>query len=98
LANERTFLAWIRTALALLAVAAVVHALYDDVPEVAQRLLTGTLALTSLVCSLEAWRGWARTESAMRLDAPLPRSRASLPLVVAVAAVAFAIAVIAFTR
>jgi inner membrane protein YidH len=76
LANERTFLSWIRTGLALigggLAVAAFVPTLrWTHVREV---ISIGLLALGAAV-ALRAVDHWARCERAMRLGQPLPPSR-----------------------
>lgn len=73
-ANERTFLAWLRTALAMVAGAVALHAF--EVPEhdgarTAVVLLLLVLGLLSAVASLVRW---ARAERAMRLDEPLPSS------------------------
>jgi putative membrane protein len=59
LANERTFLAWVRTALAMLAGGVALHAL---------NLL---VVLGGLVTVLAMVR-WARVERAMRTRSPLP--------------------------
>ena len=85
LANERTFLAWIRTSLALLAVAAAVDALPLGVGEAAQASLAAVLALTGLMAAFHAWRGWARTERAMREDTPMPGNAAGVVVVIGVA-------------
>jgi putative membrane protein len=83
LANERTFLAWIRTALALLAGGVAVHQLVPS-----SRLPGGRLALAlaciglSVCLSAMSFSRWRRNEQAMRRDAPLPSSR--MPLVLAV--------------
>jgi putative membrane protein len=72
LANERTFLAWIRTSLAIIAGAVALHSL--KVPETAwvrNVLVVVLLALASLI-ALTASTRWARTERAMRLREPLP--------------------------
>jgi putative membrane protein len=72
LANERTFLAWIRTSLAIVAGAVALHSL--KVPEtvwVRKVLVDLLLALASLVAVTASTR-WARTERAMRLREPLP--------------------------
>jgi putative membrane protein len=75
LANERTFLAWIRTALALIAAGVALEVLglplHPGLRFAASLLL---LALGLLVPML-AWLSWAVTERALRLDAPLPSSR-----------------------
>ncbi|MFD6221570.1 YidH family protein [Nocardia asteroides] len=73
LANERTFLAWIRTALGLLAGGVAVHTLIQPL-----RLagLGGAIALSCLVMSfavaLGAFRHWRRVDVAMRTGHPLP--------------------------
>ena len=72
LANERTFLAWVRTGLALLAGAAAVDALDLPLPDAVQSALAVVLALAAIATAVTGWRGWARTERAMRLGTPLP--------------------------
>lgn len=72
LANERTFLAWVRTALALLAGGVALEAL--DVPvEPHLRLAASVVLLVlGLVAPAQAWFGWARAERALREQRPLP--------------------------
>ncbi|MCE1177540.1 MAG: DUF202 domain-containing protein [Micrococcales bacterium] len=91
LANERTFLAWIRTTLALLAGAAALDALDLPLPGTLQTVLAGLLALAGLLSAGQAWLGWTRTERAMRRSDPLPSPGLALPLVLVVAAVALAL-------
>lgn len=86
LANERTFLAWIRTSLALLAGAAAVHLLDLRLPALVAALAATGLALAGALCAVNAWVGWMRTERAMREDRPLPSNAAGAGLVVAVTA------------
>ena len=97
LANERTFLAWIRTALALVAGAAAVDALPLPLPDAVQRALAAGLALAALLTALAAWRGWARTERAMREGAPLPANPAMVVVLVAVALAAVVLGVAGLT-
>ena len=75
LANERTFLAWIRTALALIAGGLAVVQLLDEVePDALRRALGVPLVLLGgLLGGLSFFR-WERNERAMQSDAPLPRS------------------------
>lgn len=84
LANERTFLAWIRTALALIGGGLAVSAL---VPPLRVRGLREAIALVLLVLgavvALRAVDHWARCEAAMRAGRPLPASR--FPAVLAIA-------------
>ncbi len=72
LANERTFLAWARTGLALLAGGVALEAL--DLPVEAGLRLAAAVLLISLgaLAPLLAWWGWARAERAMRRGTPLP--------------------------
>ncbi len=76
LANERTFLAWLRTALALLAAAVAVVQLVPrlDVPG-ARKALGLVLVLLSLSASGGSVLRWRAVERAMRRDEPLPRVR-----------------------
>jgi len=72
LANERTFLAWIRTALALLAGGVALDTVEIDGARGLQLGLALTLVLVGLGCAATAWVRWARTERAMRRQEPLP--------------------------
>lgn len=81
LANERTFLAWIRTALAFAAgglgtVSFLTDFRYADVLGI---VLLGVAVATAS----GAYRRWALNERSMRLNEPLPPSR--LPMVMALA-------------
>jgi putative membrane protein len=72
LANERTFLAWTRTALALLAAGVAFDAL-DAAPSArVETWVTVLLVALGLVCAVGAWFRWARAERALRLEEPLP--------------------------
>ncbi len=73
LANERTFLAWIRTALALLAGGIAVEAFTPDTFEPPVRTALAVILLVlALVLALAAGLRWLRVERAMRQQAPLP--------------------------
>ncbi|MFI6846041.1 DUF202 domain-containing protein [Kitasatospora sp. NBC_00085] len=89
LANERTFLAWIRTALGLLAGGIAVDQLTPDVAPAPLRIaLAVVCALGGALIGVTAYRRWARVEAAMREGAPLPRTQVLLVLSVGVAVVA----------
>lgn len=73
LANERTFLAWLRTALALLAGAVAVTELTSRFAVSDLRLgLAVLLAASGTVMAAFAYRRWARVQRAMRQGDPLP--------------------------
>jgi len=92
MANERTFLAWIRTALALAAGGLGAVTILDDFTG-EEFLGLGLLAL-SFATAATAYRRWALNERAMRLDEPLPPSRLPMFMAIGVAAVAIAAAVL----
>lgn len=75
LANERTFLAWIRTALALLAGAVALRQLVPTfrMPGV-RTSISLLLAGLGLAIAVTAYRHWAACESAMRRKQTLPPS------------------------
>lgn len=83
LANERTFLAWIRTSLALMA-GGTALAVLDTTDHPALRAAAILLLVAGLVGPLQAWFSWSRTELAMRLGRPLPTSPLAVPLCVLV--------------
>ena len=72
LANERTFLAWVRTSLALLAGGVALDAVELDGPRGLQTVLAVVLVVLGLLGAGAAWVRWAATERAMRLHRPLP--------------------------
>src|SRR5690606_30793055 len=71
-ANERTFLAWIRTALALLAAGVALDVVDLSIPAWAQHALALVLVGLALVAAAAAWLRWALAERAMRCRRPLP--------------------------
>jgi putative membrane protein len=76
LANERTYLAWVRTTLALVAAAvAVVHVAPPLAVARADVALGVLLAGLALATSLLGYRRWHQNERAIRRAAPLPRTR-----------------------
>jgi putative membrane protein len=97
LANERTFLAWIRTGLALLAGGLACAQFLQPLPIAHLReIIAVAMLVLGGVVALRAVDHWARTEKAMRLGTDLPRSRfpAALALIVALGAVVLVIAVL----
>lgn len=88
LANERTFLAWIRTTLALIAGGVAVDAVALPLPALIRVAVVLVLLLLGLLVPLLAWVNWALTERALRLGRPLPGSAITLPLAIGVLVVA----------
>ena len=93
LANERTFLAWIRTALALSAGGLAALTILDDVR--GQEVLGIGLLVLGFATAATAYRRWALNERAMRLNVPLPPSRLPLAMAIGVAIMALVAAIIA---
>ena len=93
LANERTFLSWVRTALALSAGGLLALTVLDDVR--GEQFLGIGLLVISFLTAATAYRRWALNERAMRLNAPLPPSRLPLLMAIGVAIVAVVAAVVA---
>ncbi|MGO4535233.1 YidH family protein [Leifsonia sp. 2MCAF36] len=87
LANERTFLAWIRTGLALLAGGVALEALGLGIHPGFRLAASLILLVAGLLTPLQAWFGWKRSERALRLGEPLPAAPLTLVLAVAVSAV-----------
>jgi len=93
LANERTFLAWIRTSLALLAGGIAVEAFTTDVfPEPIRRGLSVLLLLLGMLLSAGSAVRWLRVEASLRSNRPLPLPLIG-PLLAAGCAVAAAVVI-----
>ena len=80
LANERTFLAWIRTSLALIAGGIALHALGPDIQPVCRLVASLLLIVAGIAGPIQAWHGWQHTERALRHASPLPAAPLALPL------------------
>lgn len=87
LANERTFLAWIRTALALLAGGIALETLGLGIHPAFRIAGSLLLLLAGLLAPVQAWFGWRRTELALRSRNPLPNALFAAPLTIIVIAV-----------
>ena len=86
LANERTFLAWIRTSLGLVAGAVALEAFAgEEIPEVIRTPLACILLVLAAILSIVAFRRWIRIEASMRHKQPLPVPQASILLVLGIA-------------
>lgn len=94
-ANERTYLAWVRTSLALLAAAVAVDAFPLEIPHHIQQALSVVLAVAGASSVVLGWTHWARSERAIRGRRPLPANAwmAVVMLTLAATGVLVAIAV-----
>jgi len=95
LANERTFLAWIRTSLAFMAAAVALDVVELSVPQDVKTALALLLVIQGVACAGFAWWRWATGERAMRLSGPLPAFRVGLLVAAGVAVAGIVIAVAA---
>lgn len=86
LANERTFLAWLRTSMALMAAGVALHA-FDlriwSLPQFSASLL---LVGLGVVASINGWCAWLRAELALRQRRPVPSPMLALPVAIGVSA------------
>lgn len=89
-ANERTFLAWNRTALALIAAGLAVVTLLPELEvEHGRRIIGVPLILLGALLALTSYRRWEDNERAMRRREPLPAS--NLPKLLAAGIVGAAV-------
>jgi putative membrane protein len=94
LANERTFLAWIRTSLALLAGGIALEEIGTFSGEATRTGLAVTAVGLSLVLAGSGFVRWRQVQQAMRRGEPLPHPWALPLLATAVVAVAGAVALV----
>jgi putative membrane protein len=71
-ANERTFLAWIRTSLALVAAGVAVEAFVSGLGEGTRTALAAALIGLGVATSVTAYGRWMAAERALRQNRPLP--------------------------
>jgi len=81
LANERTFLAYMRTGLGLDAAGLAVKQFFEPSSEHLRLALALAVVALAIVVAVFGYRRWRDTELAMRLEQPLPPIR--FPLVLA---------------
>jgi len=74
LANERTFLAWIRTALALMVTGLAVAEFFDSRSQGTRLAIALPLIALAAVVALNAFGAWAAKERALRVGESLPTS------------------------
>jgi len=95
-ANERTFLAWSRTALALVVAGLGIVQLLPPFPGVpwGRHLLGVPLIVFGALVAVTAYREWTKSQWAMRHGQPLPRSIMPTIMAVIIATMAVASAVV----
>jgi putative membrane protein len=103
LANQRTFLAWSRTALALVAAGLGVARLLPPFAGVpwGRKVIGVPLIVLGAVTAAEAYREWIKVQRALRRGDPVPRS--NLPVILAatigvIGALAAAVVLASVTR
>lgn len=72
LANERTFLAWIRTSLAFVAAGIALEALQLPIHPGLRLAAALVFIALGLLAALQSFLGWMATERALREQRPLP--------------------------
>lgn len=95
LANERTFLAWTRTALALLAGSLAVLQLTHSAPTALRLTLTGYLIALGVGTAAVGYYRWRGVQHRMRLGRPLGQAPYQITIALAVLLLAGLIAAIA---
>ena len=95
-ANERTFLAWSRTALALVVAGLGVVQLLPPFPGVpwGRHVLGVPLIVFGAVVAVAAYGEWVRSQRALRLGQPLPRSVMPLLLAAVITVIAVLAAIV----
>jgi putative membrane protein len=90
-ANERTFLAWTRTALAFVVAGLAIVQLLPPFPGVpwGRHLLGVPLIVVGAVIAIVSYAQWVRSQRALRRSEPLPHS--ILPVILAITITAMAI-------
>ena len=97
LANERTYLSWLRLAVTLLAGAVAIDRLFLERPRAGSQILTlGLVVIAFGTCGLAVRRWWA-AERALRLRRPLPGFGAPLLGIAAIVLVGVGIIVLVVT-
>jgi putative membrane protein len=94
-ANERTFLAWNRTALALIAAGAAAAAFLRTGWSGARLVVALPLIALGAVVAFTSYRRWEANERAMRLNEPIEYSSLPRVLGLSIGVIAVATAVIA---
>ncbi|MEU5610689.1 YidH family protein [Streptomyces sparsogenes] len=98
LANERTFLAWLRTSMALVGGGFAIDQFLPDTHRTLRLAAALTLLAGGAVCAIRALNHWIRCERAMRRGEDLPVSRFPVVLGLAVGVIALVMVVLVAVR
>jgi putative membrane protein len=95
-ANERTFLAWSRTALALVVAGLGIVQLLPPFPGVpwGRHVLGVPLIVFGAIVAVTAYSEWTKSQRAMRHELPLPKSIMPTVMVVVIATMAVVSAIV----
>jgi len=94
LANERTYLAWIRTSLALIGGGLAAGQLLEFRSTAARLLVALPPIVLGAVLALTSYRRWEANQRALRLKEPLPMGGPPRTLAIGIGAVAVVVALI----
>ena len=95
LANERTFLAWIRSAIAVIAIGVAINELGIGKNETLRAVVVVALIIAGVILAVLSFIRWANIERAMRESKPLPSLISGLGLALGFALIALLIALLA---
>jgi putative membrane protein len=98
LANERTFLAWTRTALALLATGLAIAEFLHSQPRGVRLAIGAPLMLLAAVVAARSFGRWESVERALRLGRSLPYSSFPRTLGASIAVISIAATVLLLVR
>jgi putative membrane protein len=98
LANERTFLAWTRTSLALLATGLAITEFVESQPRTVRLAIGVPLMLLAAAVAGRSFGRWQAVEHALRCGRPLPYSSFPRFLGAGIAAIALAASIILLVR
>lgn len=96
LANERTFLAWIRTSLALVGGGLAVAEFLPSASTTLRDAIGLVLVVIGTAMAAASFARWTRNEDAMRNDRPIPASVLPMLLSIGVLVVAALVALLLF--
>ncbi|MEY4713677.1 MAG: hypothetical protein RIQ37_7 [Actinomycetota bacterium] len=95
LANERTFLAWIRSAIAIIAIGVAINELGVGNNALLRGIVVGALIVLGVLLAIFSFLRWMNIERAMRESKPLPSLISGFGLVLAFSIVALLVALLA---